>query len=234
MSWAEMRFAIYFTPRRTSQIAEFGRRWLGRDAKAGSFLPGIPVDGFSAERIAALTAAPAHYGWHATLKAPFRLAEGQAPGDLVARLYAFAGARLAFEIPFLRLTSLDGFLALTPNQTPSLLTGLAIDCVRAFEEFRAPLSSKELARWSERRLTPRQRELLARWGYPYVMEEFRFHITLTGRMEPGERHSLMAALSPSIARICRRPLAIDAVTLCAQVSRREPFREIRRFTFEGI
>jgi hypothetical protein len=29
----------------------------------------------------------------------------------------------------------------------------------------------------------RQRNYLDRWGYPYVMEEFRFHMTLTGRLD---------------------------------------------------
>ena len=33
-------------------------------------------------------------------------------------------------------------------------------------------------------LTDRQEALLTQWGYPYVMEEFRFHITLTGALDP--------------------------------------------------
>jgi putative phosphonate metabolism protein len=227
------RFAIYFAPRGDSLLARFGEGWLGRRAATGETAPRLPLDGFPAERLAALTAEPARYGWHATLKPPFRLRAGTSPGELAALAMGFAAARLPFEIPALELASLDGFLALVPRETPPLLTGLAEDCVRAFDGFRAPPPAEELARRRAHPLTPRQEVLLARWGYPYVMEEFRFHMTLTTRLAAAERGRVAAALEPRVAPFARRPVAVDAVTLFVEPGPGQPFREVRRFPFDG-
>jgi putative phosphonate metabolism protein len=230
---AGARFAIYFTPRPSNLLARFGHRWLGRDAATGLPLERPALDGFSPERLAAVTAEPARYGWHATLKPPFHLAAGETPGRLVAHLMAFAAARLPFEIPALRLAALDGFLALVPSDTPPLLAGLAEDCVRAFEPFRRPLTDEELTRRRALSLSLRQDALLARWGYPYVMEEFRFHMTLTGWLETEERARLARVLEPVLAPLLRYPVAVDGVTLFVQPAPDEPFRQVRRFPFEG-
>ena len=207
----EARFAIYFAPHADSVLARFGSAWLGRDAAGRKPAARLAAEGFSAGRLAALTAEPAHYGWHATLKPPFRLAAGRTREALISRLAAFAAARTAFDIPALKLGSLGGFLALLPSATPEPLTRLARDCVRAFDEFRAPASPDELVRRLDGGLTPRQEALLARWGYPYVLEEFRFHLTLTARLEAAERRRLAAALAPLVAPLCRAPIPIDAV-----------------------
>lgn len=227
------RFAIYFTPRSTSPLATFGRYWLGRDAAANPDTQRLMLDGFTAQRLAALTAEPAHYGWHGTLKSPFRLAAGRTPGELVAHLMAFAAARLPFEVPSLRVAALGEFVALVPEETPALLSGLAMDCVRAFDDFRAAPTEAELARRRQHSLTVRQEALLARWGYPYVMEEFRFHMTLTTGLAAEERARMISALEPRVAELCRRPLPIDGVTLVMQPSPDAPFRDVRRFSFEG-
>lgn len=229
----EARFAIYFAPRPESALGRFGSAWLGRDAASGKPVPHLTAEGFSAARLAALTAEPARYGWHATLKPPFRLASGQTLDGLLARLAAFAATRRTFEIPGLQLGSLGGFLALLPSAVPPPLTSLAQDCVRAFDLFRAPASPDELARRRGGRLIARQEALLARWGYPYVLGEFRFHLTLTARLEAAERRRLAAALAPLVAPICRAPVPIDAVSLFAQEAPDAAFRELRRFPFAG-
>lgn len=229
----EARFAIYFAPRPESALGRFGSAWLGRDSARGQPVPRPVVEGFSAARLAALTAEPARYGWHATLKPPFRLASGQRLDRLLAQLAAYAGARPAFEIPGLRLGSLGGFLALLPSAVPPPLTSLAQDCARAFDAFRAPASPDKVARRRGGGLTARQEALLARWGYPYVLEEFRFHLTLTARLEAAERRRLAAALAPLVAPLCRAPVPIDAVSLFAQEEQDAVFREHRRFPFAG-
>lgn len=233
MAWEEARFAVYFAPRRETALWRFGTRWLGRDAATGHALERLALDGLALARLEAITAEPARYGWHATLKAPFRLAPERTLGDLVAHAMAFAAARLPFEIPALELGQLDGFLALMPTAAPALLAGLGEDCVRSFDGFRAPPTEAELAERRGRPLTAGQEALLARWGYPYVMGEFRFHMTLTRRLEAAERARVAVALERHVAPFARRPVPVDAVSLFVQPGAGQPFRELRRFPFEG-
>ena len=233
MNFPEARFAIYFAPRKWSALGRFGRAWLGRDATTGEAIERLALPGFTAAKLAALTAEPARYGWHATLKAPFRLARCTTLGELVAYTMGFAAARLPFEIPALELAGLGGFLALVPRSTPPLLAGLAEDCVRAFDGFRARPDKAVQSSRGLRPLSPRQRALFARWGYPYVMEEFRFHMTLTARLAAEERARLKRALEPRLARLLARAVAVDAVSIFVEPGRGEPFRELRRFPFEA-
>ncbi|MGO8865457.1 MAG: DUF1045 domain-containing protein [Alphaproteobacteria bacterium] len=233
MNFPQARFAIYFTPRRWSALGRFGRAWLGRDAVTGEAVERLVLPGFAAAELAALTAEPARYGWHATLKAPFRLARGTTLGELVAYTMGFAAARLPFEIQGMELASLGGFLALVPSSTPPLLAGLAEDCVRAFDGFRARPDKAVPSRRGLPPLSPRQQALSARWGYPYVMEEFRFHMTLTVPLAAEERARLKRALEPRLARLLARPVAVDAVSIFVEPGPGEPFRELRRFPFEA-
>ncbi len=230
---AAARFAVYFAPRRSSLLARFGCSWLGRDARTGEAVAQPSLDGIPPDRLAALTAEPRRYGWHATLKAPFRLAPDASLGDLVAHAMAFSAARLPFEIPALELGSLGGFLALVPRATPPLLAGLAEDCVRAFDGFRAKPGRGAALPGRPRPLSRRQAALLERWGYAYVMEEFRFHMTLTARLPDEERGRIAAALAPHLARLVGRAVPVDAVSLFIEPGPGQPFRELRRFPFEG-
>jgi hypothetical protein len=145
----------------------------------------------------------------------------------------FTAARLPFEIPALELGSLGGFLALVPSATSPLLAGLAEDCVRAFDLFRATSDNAAPARHWSTRLSPRQKTLLQHWGYPYVMDEFRFHMTLTTRLAAEERARVTAALASSLEKILGRAIAVDAVSIFVEPGPGEAFRELRRFSFEA-
>ena len=68
------RYAVYYTPE-PGPLADFGAAWLGWDIATGAEvahpdLPGLP------RPVAELTATPRKYGFHGTVKPPFRLAEG--------------------------------------------------------------------------------------------------------------------------------------------------------------
>lgn len=172
------RHAIYYAPPEGG-FAAAAAAWLGWDAVGACaveqpLLPGIDL--------AALTAEPRRYGFHGTLKPPFRLAPGQSRGALEAALAAFAATRAPVEAGPLAVTGLGDFLALAPGEPLADLDLLAGAVVEAFEPFRAALTEAEIARRRPERLTGRQRALLAHYGYPFVMDEFRFHLTLTGAL----------------------------------------------------
>lgn len=228
----EARYAIYFAPPQGSPLGAFAARWLGRDAE-GNAVERLPVPGFAPERLAEIVAPAGHYGFHATLKPPFALAPCGARGELDEALARFAAGQAPFAAPPLRLDAIAGFIALTLSAPCPGMDALAARCVHEFDAFRAPPAEAETAQRRSAGLTPRQDALLQRWGYPYVMEEFRFHMTLTGRLDAGERAALQASLAPLAAPLCAAPLQVDAVALFAQSDRAAPFRLARRYEFGG-
>ena len=69
------RYALYLAPPADSELWRFGSRVIGRDAASGVDISGFALEGWSAPDWRAATQEPRRYGFHATLKAPFRLAE---------------------------------------------------------------------------------------------------------------------------------------------------------------
>lgn len=178
MSYA--RFAIYYLPPEGA-LADFGAGWLGWDCVAGrdSIPPHVPG-------LDDVTMTPRKYGFHGTLKPPFQLAEGTDAEGLRQAVAQMAQVCPAAQSDALTLTALGRFLALTPVGDTSGIARVAATCVEALDAFRAPPGEAELERRRKARLSDRQEALLQRWGYPYVMEEFRFHMTLTGRLSVEE------------------------------------------------
>lgn len=215
------RYAVYWAPPPGSDLAAFGNRWLGRDAETGhapaSLVADLPADWETA------TADARIYGFHATLKPPFRLREGVRREEVSHALQGLA-AKL-WPVPRVRLglSSLDGFLALTPRDPREELGELARRCVEDLDWLRAPADGSELARRRAVGLTPRQDALLIRWGYPYVMEEFRFHLSLTGRLGGRNLEQFAAILGPHAEAVCAMPQDIDSLCLFEQAAPGAPF-----------
>jgi hypothetical protein len=124
------------------------------------------------------------------------------------------------------------FLALRPEGPEDALWALAADVVRVTEPFRAPPGEEELARRRAAGLTERQEAMLERWGYPHVMEEFRFHVTLTGPLAPGEAAPVVEALGPWLAPVLPRPLEAGSISLLGEAEDGF-FHEIERFALTG-
>jgi putative phosphonate metabolism protein len=227
------RFALYWSPPPDSALARLGAAWLGRDAVAGSSVERPAMIGFDADRLTGLTAGPRHYGLHGTLKPPFVLIDDYQAEDLEIALDTFTNQMESFTLPPLQLSVLDGFLALVPSAPSSALNYLAAHCVVKFDHFRRPAGSAELARRRTAGLTPRQEEHLSRWGYPYVLDCFRFHVTLTDRLKAQEAEQLLPSLSAYFAPVIGKPVAIDEITLFVQPAEEAAFDECRRFRLRG-
>lgn len=210
------RYAIYFAAGADNALSRFGAELLGYDAYTGDELP-FPGD---ALRIAPdwrdVSSDPRKYGFHGTLKAPMALASGKTEAELVEACATFAGR--ARPIPMIRpvVDSISGFIAVIPAEPAAELQQLAADCVRDFDSFRPPLTAEDRARRKPEKLTERQREYLDRWGYPYVMEEFRFHMTLTGRLDAERRGPIVEMLRGRFAALKLKTLTIDRIALFKQ------------------
>lgn len=209
------RYALYYTPPPDSPLDVFGARW------------------FALAEVAALTAQPRLYGFHATLKAPFRLAAGRDEAALFTALADFCAGTARVDVGRLALADLDGFLALVPERQDAALERLAGDCVEFFDGFRAPAGDAELAKRRAGGLSARQEANLSRWGYPFVGEDFRFHMTLTRRLAASETSAARAALAPLVASALSRPLTLDALSLSVQPGEAAPFEVRRRLALAG-
>jgi putative phosphonate metabolism protein len=223
------RGAVYFAPAAGSALEAFGCRWLGR-ALDGAPLAQPDIPGIDPEHLFEITRSPRHYGFHGTLKAPFALADGISPAALDEAADAFARGRAPFEVR-LQVGSLDGFIALVPAASSPALDALAADCVEAFNGFRARLDEAEIGRRRAAGLTPRQDRHLLRYGYPYVLDDFRFHMTLTERLQQPEHDQVLAVLAERAMPICATPFMIDAIAIFEQPARDAPFVLRRRFAF---
>ena len=224
------RYAVYFTPP-PGPLAAFGAAWLGWDSAQGRRVMLPPVAGLPVP-LSEITATPRKYGLHATLMAPFNLSDGYRHKDLQAAL-AGLGQRLSpVMLDALALRRIGGFLALAPQGETAALNLLAARVVRDLQPLRAPVTEQDLARRRSPGLTPRQDALLQEWGYPYVMEEFRFHITLTGTMTTADLDRVEAVLSPLVMPLVPRPFPIGDLTLSGEDSR-GMFHDIQRYRLAG-
>jgi putative phosphonate metabolism protein len=226
------RYAIYFAPPRDSILDRFGSRWLGRDAWSDAPLAQPALHGMEPTRLAALTAAPRRYGFHATLKAPFALKDGVTAETLIDALTFFARDRAPIRAGHLTVSDLRGFLALTFAEAAGPVRALADACVEAFQPFARPSTADDIHRRSHG-LTARQRANLQRWNYPFVFEEFRFHMTLTDRVDGAERKVLAAALERTASAVLDEPVGIDALTLFIEDRPGSNFRVAGRFPLTG-
>lgn len=199
--------------------------WCGAWRHQQPDLPGL------GGRLAEVTATPRKYGFHATLKPPFRLAEGMTVEALDDALQAFAASQAVVTVDRLAVSRIGHFLALTPQGDTGGLQGMAARCVTEFDRFRAPLTPADMERRRAAGLSPRQEVLLAEWGYPYVLDEFRFHMTLSGRLSD-EDLALVQSVAESAVPSLPEPYAFEGVALVGE----RPdgmFQLVHRYTFTG-
>ena len=226
------RYAIYYAPDPGSPLWQFGSAVIGYDAATGLDAPFPPGEPFDATDWRRLTEEPRRYGFHATLAAPFHLADGATEEELLRTARHVASGRAAIAVPELRVEALGAFVALVPAEPTPGLGALAADCVRGFGPLRAPLSPADRARRLAAPLTDRQIRHLEAWGYPFVFEDYRFHMTLSGALPAQRRTADRAALERAYAAV-PPGISVDALTVFRQGDRADRFRVWARCPFGG-
>ena len=222
------RIALYYAPEAQDPLHKRASAWLGRDAVSGAILPQNLVQGVDIQEI---TADARGYGFHATLKPPFRL-----QGDVQAALQTardFAARTAPFTLPPLHITDLDGFLALREAVPCPALQALADGAVSALDAHRAPATEAEIARRKPEKLSLRQREYLAAWGYPYVFAEWRFHMTLTRRLTPAEKAIILPSVTEDLGDAPSLTRSVLDICIFAQAAPGAPFTILERLMLRG-
>lgn len=227
------RYAIYYAPNPESELWRLGSAWLGRDARGGRERQRPDFPELSLLDLEVLTEAPRFYGFHATLRAPFELAPGTEEGALRRALGALARRFEPFPEP-LEVATLGRFLALRPKGEGASLRRLHEAALEIFEPFRAPLGAADLERRRRAGLTEAQEGYLQAWGYPYVREFFRFHMTLSGSLSAAVRvEPLVAVLRAYFGGEVAEPVLMDGVALFHQADREAPFHMLHWVPFLG-
>lgn len=215
------RYAVYFAPALDSPWSQFGRLWL-----QGAWQPAA----IEAEAWQVMLQEPRRYGFHATLKAPFRLVPGCTPDALVQRLERLAGQHRRVALGPVEVQVLDGYVALVPTTPLPALQALAEHCVLDLDNLRAPLTPDDLARRQPHRLDDRGRALLQAHGYPHVLDRFRFHMTLAMTASADEAAAVQAcARRPLMALQRDMPLVLDRLCLCAEPAGGQTFVRLQDF-----
>lgn len=223
-----MRYAIYYAPSQHDRLSQAAASWLGRCAFTGNAVRQASTDELSPGEMAHHTVAARRYGFHATIVAPFTLADNESEASLTGALDDYAALATPVIIPRLVLKRLGGFFALMPEPQGPDLTEFAGDVVRSFSRFCAPLSESESRRRSASAVTPSQRQNVKLWGYPFVFDDFRFHMTLTGRVSDADAPRVQAAIEDHFGALIGSEVAINSLALFLEAETDAPFN-IRSF-----
>lgn len=228
------RYAVYFAPKADSEWWKAGSHWLGRCAASKRELSQPVVAGLSATELTRITAEPRRYGWHATLKAPFSLKAGMHAQHLLDTLDGVCRSTPRFSLPGLTTSTHGGFLALRPEASSEHLHALAARCVTELQPLVEPLSESELARRRQASLTPEQDQLLQRWGYPWVLDHFQFHLSLTGSLRgwpAAQQEAVTQAAQQHFYDLPSCP--VDCISVFAEPAKGDDFVLVEQLELRG-
>lgn len=205
------RYAIYFAPRASSDLAIFGQTWLGSETPSK------------------LVESPRRYGFHATLKAPIRLMPDATYQEFRGAVESLSFKLDVLELGKLKLARISNFLALTIDaEFHGGVSDLAWRCVTELDQFRAELTDVE--RRKRTNLSPDEAKHMEDWGYPYVGDRFRFHMTLTsalGRDELYDARERVERIIPNSSEV------IDSICIFGDPGNLKPFELVERFDLKG-
>ncbi|WP_162937919.1 DUF1045 domain-containing protein [Kiloniella sp. EL199] len=228
------RYAIYYAPRFDSKLGQFGNAWFGFNPVSHEDIPRPNVEGMNAQEIENITQGSGRYSFHGTLRSPFKLRKNRNLDSLDKSLKSFVTKVRPIICGPLSIRSIGRFLALVPDDPESQVPDLAEQCMRALDNFRLAPDKQELDRRRQTGLTTIQEQLLLRWGYPFVMEEFRFHLTLSDKLEGMDLIKYQAILEKHCEGLCNEPFVIDEIALFGDPGQGGKFEEISRYKLSAI
>jgi hypothetical protein len=229
----QFRYALYLAPPADSDLWRFGCDVIGRDARTGAARKGFSLEGYPPDSWRTMTSSPRRYGFHATLKAPFLLRLDldvaelfDRVGELARRFSPFDAGELGMGV----VVAGEGraFVALKPKGALKELRCFEASVVRGLDRLRAPFVEDGPERRGSGRLTPRQAYYLDAWGYPYVLDEFDPHFTLTNAIADADRVARLLDWEFGL-RVASHALCVDALTLFGQSESGGEFKILHRF-----
>ncbi|ASY63917.1 protein RcsF [Sinorhizobium sojae CCBAU 05684] len=182
------------------------------------------IGALSVSEIAFHTAVPRRFGFHATIMAPFHLAPETDEVQLLKALMHFTTVEAPLTVERMELARIGQCWGLAPQVHCHSVHLLAARVVQAFDRFRAPLSEEEVERTDPDRLTAPQFANLHRWGDPFVMDEYRFNLKLTGPLNAAAERRLETPLRGLFEPRLAEPLVVDSLALFVEQDAGAPLR----------
>lgn len=205
MPTAFQRYGVFYTP--IGAFAMAGAQWLGWDLQTAQ-----PVG----EPDLSIVKRPQKYGFHGTIKPPFRLADDRAQSDLQNTFAALCSGLKSVSLATLSPTTIGNFVALVPTGEVDALATLAGRVVSELDPYRAPATDTEIARRRKSKLTAAQDAHLLKWGYPYVFDQFKFHMTLSGHLTQEQQNAVQGHAKSVFTPVIPFPFVIDALSLVGE------------------
>ena len=183
------RYAIYYAPPKESSLEEFGRYWFGWDPLNAKLINNKQrinyLNGFGIKNLKNIdknVLIAKKYGFHGTLIPPFKLNKNYSTNTLFKKTEEIAKKLKKFKFYKFKLKKINNFYAFVQNKKNNNINKLSNRLVRELFKFRSPLTKKEIDRRNPSKLSKLQLNILYKWGYPYLMSEFNFHMTLASEV----------------------------------------------------
>lgn len=225
------RYAVYFSPPEADDLSKFSAGWFGWNAHNGKSVSYPILENLNYD-LSDITKEQYRYGFHGTLKPPFLLVDTKNLNDLKFALVELSKSIKKFEIPSISLKVLDRFVAIVPTTESKELTILAKKCVEKLDDFRQVESAKKIQRRRSTGLSKSEEYNLTRWGYPHVMDNFQFHLTMSGRLKPAVLKNVIEVLNSELQGVLNKPLPIGEICLFGENASNGNFQIIQKFSLD--
>ncbi len=229
------RVAIYFLPKKNSSLENFGKNLLGRDINKKKKISLTRRQKYFINRgftyfdeLKDYCEEPAKYGFHATLKAPFRLKRNVKTKNFYDVISHIAAQHSRFKIKGLKIVYSKKFTLITSRKPNKLLINLEKDLVKHLDTFRAELNKTEIKKRIPDSLTFKQNKYLKEWGYPFVFDQFKFHMTLMNQNNNKLSNKQKLELEKLIYKISNNVIEFNEISLLGE-NKNGHFEEIKRF-----
>ena len=227
------RYAIYYVPSENSELDLFGKCWLGWDPYKGvettkSDLSKLP----SFKKFSSLVLTPKQYGFHGTIKAPFRLKNEYTYNDLENKVREISKQIHSFYFDQLIIKKLGNFIGLIPTNNLKI-NAVSNKFVEELDYLRDELSESEIKKRKPHKLTSNQKQMLFKWGYPYVFNEFKFHLTLTSKLNVVEIDEVFRSLQNILKQVNLNKISFNNICIFGQKND-EKFYFVKRFNFNNL
>ena len=190
------RFAIYYAPTKGSGLEEFGKQWFGWDPLDAKFINKKQrinyLNRFGIKNLKNIdknVLIAKKYGFHGTLIPPFKLNKNYSTNTLFKKTEDIAKKFKKFKFYKFKLKIINNFYAFIQNKKNSDINKLSNRLVKELFKFRSPLTKKEIDKRNPSKLSKLQLNILYKWGYPYLMTEFNFHMTLASEVTGNKLYS---------------------------------------------